>query len=360
MSQSSKNQPEGLPRLYIAGTGMITPAGGNTAMTVAAVRAGVSRYQSSNFYNSRDKPMITTTVPDEALPALKEDFQGLGLSGREKRIIRLGSPAMKEVFSSCQANAPIPLFLAGPEVLPGNAKPVTAKMLRYLSIQSELEIDAKASRYFATGRAGVLEAIGLAIKYFAATDTEYVIVGGVDSYLDVATLAQLDSESRVLAEGANNGAAPGEGAAFLLLKSPKTDAEGLDDGVFLHEPGFGVEKGHRYSEEAYRGQGLADAVRAAVQPSGSRIATIYSSLNGDHFFAKEFGVATMRNSQAFLENCTHQHPADCYGDLGAATGAVLLALARHELMTRATPSQSLVYCSSDLASRAAVCLENRS
>lgn len=346
--------------LRIAGIGMITPLGGDARSSIAAIRAGVSRYEGSSFFNSQDKPMITTSVPNESLPELNEELKWIGLSGREKRVLRLAEPALKQALADYADDTPIPLFLAGPEILPGGSKPISAKLLSYLVKQTNASIDLKLSRYFAVGRAGMLEAIALAFRYFEATDAHYVLVGGVDSYLDVATLSTLNLENRVLAENTNDAFVPGEGACFLLLKSYKAPADTKNPGVALYQPGLGVEKGHRFSNEPYQGQGLSDAIRQALGQANSdiKISTIYSSLNGESFFAKEFGVATMRNSSAFFESYTHMHPADCYGDLGAATAGVLIALAESNLKQRPKPTQELIYCSSDLANRAAICLDN--
>jgi len=52
----------------------------------------------------------------------------------------------------------------------------------------------------------------------------------------------------------------------------------------------------------------------------------------------------------------HHHPAQNYGDLGAATGTVLLGVAAHGLLKQSAPANPLIYASSDSAWRAAVCL----
>jgi 3-oxoacyl-[acyl-carrier-protein] synthase-1 len=345
------------PVVTIAHAAMITPVGCSAKMTFAAVEAGISRYGQSPFYNSRHKPMTAATVPEEALPKLNEKLQGAGLSGREKKIIRLGAVALEQAFAFCPTDAPVPLFLAGPEVLPNAGKPISAKILTHLLQQTDVAVDPKSSRYFATGRTGVLEAIELAFSYFSSTDAQYVLVGGVDSYLDAATLAHLDSEQRVLAEGITDGCAPGEGAAFLLLKACRSEEDTPKGSVLLHRPGLGVEPGHLYSETPYQGAGLTTAFRDAMAHiKGGRVQSIFSSMNGERFFTKEYGVACLRQQQFIAEDSTHIHPADCYGDMGSATGAVLLFLASERLKKQNCGGPSLVYCSSDLAPRAALCL----
>lgn len=42
-----------------------------------------------------------------------------------------------------------------------------------------------------------------------------------------------------------------------------------------------------------------------------------------------------------------EHPADCYGDAGAATGAILVALATDALRAQHLPGRIFVFASSD-------------
>ena len=58
-------------KIYIAATGMITPIGENSETTIAAVKAGINRYQDSPFTNKYSYPMKLASIPDELLPKLK-------------------------------------------------------------------------------------------------------------------------------------------------------------------------------------------------------------------------------------------------------------------------------------------------
>ena len=301
--------------------------------------------------------MTVAMVPEGALPPLHADLKKLQLTGREKRLIRLAMPALQEALSHYPSDQPIPLFLAGPEPLYTNVKVTTAKILTHIKMQTNANIDVPSSRYFATGRAGLIDAIDMAFRYFSATNAAYVVVGGVDSYLDAATLGNLDAEDRILAENVANAFAPGEGASFLLLRNPAINSNETQNETALFEPGIATEKGHRYSGEPYLGKGLADAFRIAIaNGSGEKISTIFSTMNGENFFAKEFGVASIRNQSALHEKCKHEHPIDCFGDMGAATAAVLIALAQYRLLKSTGTTQNLVYCSADMSGRGALCL----
>ncbi|MFP2962241.1 beta-ketoacyl synthase N-terminal-like domain-containing protein [Myxococcus sp. 1LA] len=203
------------------------------------------------------------------------------------------------------------------------------------------------------GRAGTLALLGLAMELLSSRKANSVLVGGVDSRLDTGLLGVLDEEGRVHAEEVLDGFVPGEGAGFLLLSSRNTLPPSTRL-AFVSTPGLGVEQGHRYSAEPYLGNGLADAIRSAVRgASGSPVRTVLASFNGESFGGKEWGVAFIPNRDAFHEEPRMEHPADCFGDLGAACGPVLVGLAALGLKKGYLPGPCLTWCSSEGAARAA-------
>lgn len=345
-----------LDKLYIAATGMITPVGFNSEMTAASVKAGINTYQDSVYFNKNDKPMKACWVPNEALPELNEELTNVGLNGDTKRMIRLCHAGLNDLMSQVSLDFPLTLILAGPENIPARATPVSADLVEHLKVQTAINFDLDSSRFAGTGRAGVLEAIKHAFKILSQEGTDYVLVGGVDTYANAGLLSYLDSENRILATNISNGFAPGEGAGFMLL-TKNFNPSFLP--VALSVPVVSKEEGHLYSEDTpYRGDGLAQAFESSLKNSNSsKVCKIYSSMNGESFFVKELGVATIRNSQRLGSDHEVIHPADCYGDLGAATGAVLTTLAALDIAEEnVTSSNYLVYCSSDFEKRSAVCL----
>jgi 3-oxoacyl-[acyl-carrier-protein] synthase-1 len=94
---------------------------------------------------------------------------------------------------------------------------------------------------------------------------------------------------------------------------------------------IGHEPGHLQSDAPYLGEGLAGAVGRllAEAPPAAPIACTYASFNGERYWAREFGVARVRNSGHFADAMQMEHPAECCGDLGAAHGPLLACLAAH-------------------------------
>lgn len=348
-----------LSRLYIAGIGMTTPVGFDHASTVAAVDAGVNRFQESAYFSKNMQPFTMAPIPEEIFPDLTSRLNNVEDSSLQMGIMLLAADvALNQIQQLDQLDQPVALFLAGPEAYQMHAGSMSAKFIDYLIKQSNANIDKSSSRLLGTGRCGVIDAIDLAFRYLQQVDSDYVLVGGADSYQEEELLAFLDADDRLMAQDIMNGFIPGEGAGFLLLTRDKQKALAWGEGVIsLSLPGIGVEKGHMYSEQPYLGDGLAGAITKALHNvSQGKITTIYSSMNGEQFWAKELGVALGRNKEAFDENYSVEHPADCLGDMGSACGAVMVGLAASSLARAGRPATHLVYCSSDQESRGAICV----
>lgn len=261
-------------------------------------------------------------------------------------MLGLAAAALTEILPSC-SESPLSLFLAGPEPIPCSV--IEGHFLTLLSKAAPGRIDPVSSRLIATGRPGGLQAIELAFRYFSQINATQVLIGGVDSLIDLHLLGLLTREDRILASGIADGFVPGEGAAFILLSTVET---GQTIGV-VRKPAITAERGHRYSEEPYRGEGLAEAFNQALQNySGSPIEKVYSGMNGESFGAKEYGVSMMRNQRKLSASFKHEHPADCFGDLGAAMGPILVGLAAMGSKLKNTRYTSAVCCSAEQETRA--------
>ena len=77
-------------------------------------------------------------------------------------------------------------------------------------------------------------------------------------------------------------------------------------------------------------------------------------MNGENHWAKEWGVSFIRNSAAFDPDHGFHHPADCYGDTGAACGPLMVGLAALGIRNGKQGGPTLVYGSSDRGERAAL------
>jgi 3-oxoacyl-[acyl-carrier-protein] synthase-1 len=346
------------PLLYIAGMGMITPLGPSVATTVAAVNAGVSAYQQSRYYTAKGDAITMAEVPI----AIFEDFdaeidEGESYNEQYDHMIKMAIVALEEACRAQSIEQPIPLVLAMPELVISPAIKHSL-LIRNLANNCPSWVDPILSRVCHSGRAAGMEAIEFAFKYLHEK-YDRMLVGGSDSHSDYARLAPLDEMGRLLTIGSPDSFAPGEAACFLLLTRHLELAQ-VRNGylIAVHPPGIADEQGHLFSAAPYRGDGLDRAFKKSLihQPAQS-IHSIYSGMNGENHWAKEYGVAYLRNKAAFDDPVRFEHPADCYGDLGAATATTLIAMAAEHLHKNKNVYKHLVYCSSDTSMRGALVLE---
>jgi len=339
--------------LEVVAMEMITPVGADVVQTAASVRAGISAYQASSTHNKHFNPMSLALVPNDALPPLDDDVAKLpNLTGRQQRMLQLATLPLQQLLETFPLQMATPLVLAGPEKLPGRPSIVSDEFLQQLQMQTQAPLDLKNSYVLPYGRAAGFDALETAMLLIEQGVSQTVILGAVDSYLDLHLLGYLDSEDRVLAEGIMDGFAPAEGAAFMLVQAA-TDKSSIR----LYPPGIAEEAGHRYSSTTYKGDGLAAAVSEALSHlTNNTVKTVLAGFNGEYFNTKEWGVAATRNSQKIASELNMVHPADCLGDPGAALGLILMQLGIIGLTKGSYTGPLMVWCSSELAPRGAVCI----
>jgi 3-oxoacyl-[acyl-carrier-protein] synthase-1 len=84
-----------------------------------------------------------------------------------------------------------------------------------------------------------------------------------------------------------------------------------------------------------------------MSTSPAPVGTTFAGFNGENFDAKLWGVARLRHHDFFAPDMLMEHPADKYGDAGAATGAILTVMAATALARGQRPGPALVWAASD-------------
>lgn len=347
-------------KVYVAGVGMITSVGVDAHMTVASVKAGVSGYRSSEYVNMQEQPITMACIPDEVFETMTCSLdEGECYSEQFDRIIKAAILAIQEAVNDQPISEAIPLILGFPDETSQKDYIPLNHLVNNLIIQNTLPLSSDMVHIVPTGRASGIQGLNSAFQCLYQQNNRFVLLGGSESYMSAARLSRLDEKARLLAPNRQDGFVPGEGACFLLLtKHPEFALTSNGCAVAILQPGIGQEAGHYYSERPYHGDGLDQAFKKAFNGySGKGIDMIYSSMNGEHYWAKEHGVAMMRNKQFIQDTVEIEHPADCLGDLGVATGPVLLGLAVKNLLQHSIAEESLIYSSSDGAWRSAVRIE---
>ena len=343
--------------IVIVATGMVTSVGFNSEQTAANVRAKVSRYYTIPFLNCREKPHTVAVVARDALGELPEPIARRDyFTRRQGLLLRLTGVALRDCVKEVGKRAGLPpLFFAMPEH--ENPRPVEgASVLDDLATLHPGVFDRASSQSKWKGRAGGLLALGEAIRTVQSGQTSFAYAGGSDTYIDPTILPTLDLSKRCKFEAHPDSFVPGEGAGFVLIAereaAQKAGFEVLARVAPVtegHEPGFWG------SKEPYLGEGLATTVQTllAAAPPPNSFAEVYSTMNGESYWAKEWGVTRIRNASAMAEDERMNHPAEFFGDVGAASGPILVALAGIGQKSGYAKSPALVYASSDFGSRAA-------
>jgi 3-oxoacyl-[acyl-carrier-protein] synthase-1 len=345
--------------VVIVGVGAMTAVGLTVAETAASSRAGSARFCRIAYQDRDFDPFVFAEVIDAALPQLVDRVSAIPtLTQRVSRMLRLGTTPLLECLEALPAEQRPGLVLALPEI-DTNVPLDRARFLAAFALQAEERIDlTRSDAKSHSGRAGGLSAIGHAAQLVRSGYSRFMVGGGIDTYRDLFVLGTLDQERRLKTQTAADGFIPGEGAAFALLTTRQAASElGLPVIARLDSFGAGFESGHLYSAEPYRGDGLAAALtQLFATPMSGPIAEVYSSMNGENHWAKEWGVAYLRHRKAFRDDHRMHHPADCFGDTGAACGPTMVGVAARGIRDGYRQAPTLVYASSDRGPRAALVL----
>jgi len=343
-----------MTQAIIGATNVLCSIGAGCEQVWASARAGIARISSSHVMDRHFEAIQMGLVPEDQLPPLSPEVDVLGLPPRARRILRLAAPTLASVAKDFKQ--PIKLLIGLPELSVGKA-PWIGDFLPLLAQASNVQLDVANSVAIPRGRASALLALEQALQAIAAEPNEPVVVGGVDTFLDLRLLAELDAEQRILGAQVMDGFIPGEGAGFFVLHSPAH--VGAIETATVESAASVSDSGHRYGSEPAKGEGLANAIdllRGGLQRPCDPVGATFAGFNGENFDAKLWGVARLRHSDLFAPTMSMEHPADRYADAGAATGALLVVLAATALARRQRHGPALVWAASDTEMRACALL----
>lgn len=251
------------------------------------------------------------------------------------RLVRMAAPALTDAWMD-GLDGPVPLVLALPA--PGRADDdprFEREILGALSARTRLPLDVRASLAIRADHAGFALAMEAAIAILSRPSRpRFVMVGGVDSYLHPGVLEALDDGFRLHTPSNENGFVPAEGAGFALLTreasreitpiaAVRRVALGLEETVGTELPNVGRAMTH---------------VLRAMREDGP-IPWVLSDVTGEHHRVREWTMAKLRA----LDPATRDdRPSDELGDLGAASGPTLLAVACSYFAARCAPAREVV------------------
>jgi 3-oxoacyl-[acyl-carrier-protein] synthase-1 len=289
--------------------------------------------------------------------ALADDVDG------PARALRLAVPALEEAVADATElgldpsllDRPWPMALALPEQRVDDGPAWGRPFQDALGEHLRGGIDARRSDLVRGGHAGFAAALKRAIERVASAGKEpfAMIVGAADSYAHRSLLADLDQRRRLLSGRAVDGFVPGEAAAFAVLGNAA--ACGGRASLRILDAVVGQQRDED-DEAATVGEAMTDLVRhlAGAVPDG-RFGWVLADLNPERHRQKEWSFVELRHRERMPPSDTALlRLGELYGDLGAASGAVALAIAAVGFRTGFAPGRpALVTLASERGERGA-------
>ncbi len=338
--------------IAIAACGARTAVGLGADAAAAAVRAGVSRLMLH--------PRFVDTTGESVRLAYDASLD-VDLRAPE-RMAALGLSAVKEALAELDGSAKLGLYVAGPEPRPGAGEQALQPVSTRLTGALVERFEVVASRVFPFGHAAGASALQAATADLTANRVELALVVGVESYVDHETLAWLDATRQLDHERCRSGFTPGEGAAaVLLVQRGRSRAFRLPELASILGVGLAMEPITINSPDPVLGLGLTDAMKQAtahLKYPQNKITTAYCDINGQRYRSEEFMYIPLRLWAPFVDANAYEAPADCWGDIGAASlPAFMNLIVQSGRRGYAKGSYNLSWASSVGGRRGAVLLE---
>jgi 3-oxoacyl-[acyl-carrier-protein] synthase I len=232
-------------------------------------------------------------------------------------------------------------------------------LLGHLAADAVNPDDSRHAIFLPDGNAAGLLAMKEARTILHRGRDRFCLVGGIDSYMSAASLEWMDEQGMLKSSANRNGFPPGEAAGFCLLTTGATAVElGLPVLGWLETLGSAREGCPIRTPTICVGQGLSEAIKQATAPlrlPEERIDNSICDLNGEPYRSEEFALTVLRTQKAFVDATRFVTPADCWGDVGAASGPLFANLAVASAQRGyAKGPRTLIWASSEGGDRAAV------
>jgi 3-oxoacyl-[acyl-carrier-protein] synthase I len=336
-----------------------TPVGLNVEQTCASVRAGIARFAEHEYYDTiapdpdwdEPEPLLCASVPDvdpfmdyqERLEALARPLLG-ELIGR-MNLKRSDLPRLAVLLALPEDDPPISQWNLGQEFLPALLRSAGLDQVGMLAANQE-------------GQTGVFSLLRTAGRLLTSGQVDQCIVGGLDSYLLEDRMEYRDQKWRLRSDRTVDGFIPGEACVMLLVETRgRAEARGAVIRGLLGAPGTGQEVNTYSGDLASSGRGLIEALRLALPDGGpaSMPPWVVCDLNGESYRHAEWALLETRLPEALSRVQQVVRPVESVGDIGAATGALLLACVCEAFKRGYNPaSEAMVWTAADDGKRVAL------
>lgn len=340
----------------IVGVGACTAIGLTAPSSAAAVRAGIAGFVEHPYMIDRNgEPMIVARAPYLSNEIVCQE-----------RFLELALPAAQEALTPVsefiERVQPISVIIGLPVGRPGLPNAFDTRITEKIKEAFKRSCKLFDIESIASGHSAGLMALEVAWRKIQNGTAEFCLVGGVDSYLEPETLEWLE-ECEQLHGGPNAwGFIPGEAAGFCLMASQRA-AEKYKLSILCKVLAVATawESNLIKTETVCIGQGLSGTFKQVLEalPSpNDKIDQIICDINGEPYRADEYGFTIARFSERFVDPTEFLAPADCWGDVGAASGPLFIGLVvAANLRGYSKGSHTVVWTSSESGERSAALIQ---
>lgn len=346
------------PRVSIAivGMGAISSVGLYPESIAAAVAGGIGR---ARVLETMRHAQSGAPIRLALAPTMTIHFP------IRKRLLELGQLASRQALAPLLAvlNRPrLAILLSMPREHRGLSAASLRSTAKQIAVSLPVEPITELSSMYRNGHDGGVSALARARALLATGQADICLVGGVESYCDADALEVLANANRLKNDDSPTGLTPGEGAAFLVvMRSESAAALGLPRLAQVLQTAYGHEPNPWHSGRSTQARGLTTAIAGAFegQPPSVVAHATYCDASGEHWRADEWSFAYLRTAARHADPLDIRHPAECWGDVGAASALLLLVTAVVDARRyRVRGPHILVFCASDQGpSRGAVLIE---
>lgn len=360
------------------------------AVSSAAARLGVARPDALEGLTVVDEDSgEEIPVTGHAIPHLTQGFSGVG------RLVRLGVAALADLVhqtglaagprTGLFLNLPSGFVLAAAERLaretaraaaaaggedgeessedaeprgsaePSEEEPLLAEVLREryaktlvprLLARGVVPGGVAHQELFFGDSPGFVTALKAAERALRSGVVERCIVGGIDSLIEPESLDALEGLRLLKTRERAVGLMPGEGAAFVLVElAEPASRRGAPVHAYVDAMASASEPGHLFSGKPHLGVALTSVlgeVLGGLEDAGRETGLVLADLDGTVPRAQDWGYAQVRVEGVPLRELASWYPADAWGTLGAATGAVSLCLAARSFARGHAPGPGIL------------------
>jgi 3-oxoacyl-[acyl-carrier-protein] synthase-1 len=219
------------------------------------------------------------------------------------------------------------------------------------------EIQRGASGAFNDSHSSGLIALAHAVELIDRGVAGCCLVGGVDSWIDIDHLTWLEGDRRLKSPDVPAGLVPGEAASFVLVaRADVANEYSLKPLASVLALSFAPESAPWYTGNPTTGHAATAVFRTALDAANVSGVSTVADLNGESWRVDEWVLAYLRTGDRHSHPLHLEHPADCWGDVGAATGVLLTSFVASEFRRRPDAGAVLISTASDISPLRAACV----